>query len=199
MAQKKIEVVEFNTEEIVIPIIGVTPLIVHAWSEKAKKMMRDKQAGIAKAAKHDIRDPEQEFNDARYISSMGWDGFPAAGFKAAMIRGAKMVGMVMTDARCSFFVIADDPAKQLVRIYGTPVFREDMVIIGQGVADLRYRPEYTEWSANLRILYNKGMISLAQIHQLVKAAGYGVGVGEMRPEKGPHSYGCFTLANETRG
>lgn len=71
-----------------------------------------------------------------------------------------------------------------------------MVRVGMGSSDIRYRPEYTEWYAELNIEFNSGVVSVDQIHQLVKAAGYGCGVGEMRPEKGKFNFGRFKLANE---
>lgn len=195
-ASTTVEVVEFSINKTVIPIVGISPLIVHAWSEKSKKMITDKQAGKAKAKKHDLRDPQDDYESAKHKSAQGWDGFPAAGFKAAMIRGAKMIGMVMKDTQIAFFIEADDPITQLVRINGNSQMRTDMVRVGMGSSDIRYRPEYLEWSADLTIEYNAGMLSIDQIYQLVKAAGYGCGVGEMRPEKGKFNFGRFKLANE---
>jgi hypothetical protein len=194
--QVSVEVIEFSIRQVSIPIIGISPLIVHAWSEKSKRMISDKQAGKAKNKKHEIRDPEEEYEQAKHISSEGWEGFPAAGFKAAMIRGAKMIGMVMKDTQTSFFINADDEDTQLVRIHGESRMRTDMVRVGMGSSDIRYRPEYPNWYAELNIEFNSGVISIDQIYQLVKAAGYGCGVGEMRPEKGKFNYGRFKLANE---
>lgn len=191
-----VEVVEFSIRQVGIPITGISPLIVHAWSEKSKKMISDKQAGKAKNKKHEIRNPDEEYEAAKHLAKKGWDGFPAAGFKAAMIRGAKMIGMVMKDTQTAFFVIADCEETQLVRIEGVSRMRTDMVRVGMGSSDIRYRPEYPEWSAELKIEFNEGIISIDQIHQLVKAAGYGCGVGEMRPEKGKFNFGRFKLANE---
>jgi len=191
-----VEVVEFSIRQVSIPIVGISPLIVHAWSEKSKKMISDKQAGKAKNKKHEIRQPEEEYEAAKHISVSGWDGFPAAGFKAAMIRGAKMIGMVMKDTQTAFFINADCDQTQLVKINGESRMRTDMVRVGMGSSDIRYRPEYPEWDAELNIEFNEGIISIDQIHQLVKAAGYGCGVGEMRPEKGKFNYGRFKLANE---
>ena len=193
---KKVEVMEFAIREVQIPISGVSPLIVHKWSEKVKREMADKQAGKAKNKKHEIRVPEEDFEQAKHKSSEGWDGFPAAGFKAALIRGAKMIGMVMKDTQTSFFIKADCEETQLVRIYGDCRMRTDMVRVGMGSADIRYRPEYPEWSAVLTVEFNSGVVSLDQIYQLVKAAGYGCGIGEMRPEKTKFNYGRFKLAEE---
>jgi hypothetical protein len=193
---KSVEVLEFSIREVKIPIVGISPLIIHAWSAKAMREISDKQAGKAKNKKHDIRVPEDDFEQAKHKSPEGWDGFPAAGFKAAMIRGAKMIGMVMKDTQTSFFIKADCEETQLVRIYGDCRMRTDMVRVGMGSADIRYRPEYPEWSAILTVEFNSGVVSLNQIYQLVKAAGYGCGIGEMRPEKTKFNYGRFKLAEE---
>lgn len=191
---KTVEVMEFAIKNVVIPIKSTSPLIVHAWSEKVKREMADKQAGKAKNKKHDIRIPEEECEQAKHKSPQGWEGFPAAGFKAAMIRGAKMIGMVMKDTQTSFFINADCEETQLVRINGESRMRTDMVRVGMGSADIRYRPEYPEWTAELNIEFNSGVVSIDQIYQLVKAAGYGCGIGEMRPEKTKFNYGRFELA-----
>lgn len=195
-AKKSVEVKEFSIREVVVPITGISPLVIHAWSQKAMIEIANKQAGKAKNKKHEVRIPEEEFEAAKHKSPQGWDGFPAAGFKAAMIRGAKMIGMVMKDTQTSFFVKADCEETQLVEIIGSCRMRTDMVRVGMGVADLRYRPEYLNWSANLTIEFNAGMISVDQIYQLIKAAGYGCGIGEMRPEKGKFNFGRFILSQE---
>lgn len=196
MKKNTVEIKQFEIREVTIPITGISPLIVNKFSNKAIQMIIDKQTGVAKNKKHDIKDPQADFENAKHYSTQGWEGFPAAGFKAAMIRGAKMIGMVMKDTQTSFFVKADDEETQLTRIYGDSRMRQDMVRVGMGAADVRFRPEYVEWSANLTIEFNEGVLSLDQIYQLVKAAGYGCGVGEMRPEKGKFNYGRFALTQE---
>ncbi len=196
MKAKTVEVKEFSINEVQIPIVGISPLIVHKFSQKSRIQIEEKQAGKAQNKKHDIRDPQADFDGAKHVSIEGWEGFPAAGFKAAMIRGAKIIGMVMKDAGMSFFVKADCEETQLVRVHGEARMRTDMVRVGMGSADVRYRPEYPTWGATLTIEFNAGMISLDQIYQLVKAAGYSCGIGEMRPEKGKFNYGRFKLEEE---
>lgn len=194
--KKSVEVKEFQIKVVEIPIVGISPLIVHKWSQKAIIQIQDKQGGKAKNKKHDIRVPEDDYEGAKHKSPKGWDGFPAAGFKAAMIRGAKMIGMVMKDTQTAFFIKANCEETQLIKIDGESRMRTDMVRVGMGAADVRYRPEYVDWKATLTVEYNEGVISLDQIFQLVKAAGYGCGVGEMRPEKTKFNYGRFKLADE---
>lgn len=198
MKKTQVEIKDFQIKEVKIPIVGISPLIVHKWSEKAMRQIQDKQAGKAKNKKHDTRNPEEEVELAKHKSPKGFEGFPAAGFKAAMIRGAKMIGMVMKDTQTSFFIKADCEETQLIKIAGKARMRTDMVRVGMGSADIRYRPEYLNWGATLRIEYNEGVVSLDQLFQLVKAAGYGCGVGEMRPEKGKFNFGRFQLEAESK-
>lgn len=197
MTGKSVQVKDFTIHEVVIPIEGISPLIIHAWSEKAKREMLYNQTGGAKNKKHEIKVPEDDFQQAKHVSSQGWEGFPAAGFKAAMTRAAKALGMVMKDTQMAFFVQADDEETQLIRINGEATMRQDMVRVGMGQPDIRFRPEYKQWSADLRITFNAGVISINQVYQLVKAAGMFCGVGEMRPEKTKFNHGRFKLAQET--
>lgn len=163
----KSEIKPFQIKTLQVNIKGISPL--------AKKQIEDKQQGVAKARKHAQRNPEEDFIEAKHVSPLHFEGFPAAGFKAAMIRGAKMTGLVMKDAQMSFFILPDCPTTQLIRIDGESRMRTDMVRVGIDAADVRYRPEYPEWAATLRIEYNEGMISEAQLKQMLAAAGYGCG------------------------
>lgn len=194
--QTSVEILEFQIQQVTIPIVSISPLIVNKFSEKAIQMIRDKGDKKAQNKKREARDPEGSYKAAKHVSPLGWEGFPTAGFKGAMIRGAKIIGMVMKDTQTSFFIKADCEETQLTRIYGESRMRTDMVRVGMGAADIRFRPEYPEWTAELTIEFNLGVLSISQIYQLVKAAGYGCGVGEMRPEKGKFGFGRFKLAQE---
>lgn len=64
-ATQKIELPALKIEQITLMLIGDSPLIVHAWSEKAKKQMLDKQmkkATSGKEAKNPLH-PAFEWND----------------------------------------------------------------------------------------------------------------------------------------
>lgn len=187
-----VEIKEFKIKQAIIPIKGISPLIVHKFDQKITLEIEAKQQGKSKTEKHKIRKPEMDFEGAKHISPLGFDGFPAGGFKKSLIRGAKMTGLVMKDAQMSFFIKADCEETQLVKIDGNCRMRTDMVRVGMGAADVRYRPEYIDWSANLTVEYNEGLISLDQILQMTEAAGYGCGIGDWRPERGG-GYGRFEL------
>lgn len=73
---------------------------------------------------------------------------------------------------------------EFVEIKGVPEMREDMVRVGMGVADIRYRGEFKEWSATFQVKYNASAISLEQLVNLFNLGGFACGLGEWRPEKG---------------
>jgi hypothetical protein len=169
-----------------IPIVGLSPLICHAWSAKAIKMMLDKQTKQAKTGRA-AKDPEQDYKDSLYNLPEGGYGFPASAFKKAAVRAGTYTDDKMTYLRGAFYVQGD-----MVTIDGTPQPREDMVRVGMGTADIRYRAEFPDWSADLRVEYNARAISLDQVANLFSVAGFSVGVGDWRPEK-DGSYGRFAV------
>lgn len=177
-----------DIQTAVFRLVGTAPLICHAWSHKAKAAMLAKQmkrAAPAKAAK----DPEQDFLDSLYPMPDGDGyGFPAIAFKAAMVRAGTYLDLKMTFLRGAFHVPGE-----LVRIEGTPEPREDMVRVGMGTADIRYRGEFMPWAVDLPVSFNANVISHEQIANLLVTAGFSVGVGEWRPEKNG-SYGMWELA-----
>ena len=184
--EQVVELKKINRQRAVIKIVGDSPLIIHAWSAKAKKEMLDKQMKKAKTAKG-AKDPERDYEEAFYRLPDGKPGFPTIGIKQAMVSagGRFSDGMKMSELRGMFFVPGE-----LVAIEGEPSMREDMVRVGMGTADLRYRPEFKSWSISLPIEYNADAITLEQIVNLVNLAGFGVGIGEWRPER-DGQYGMF--------
>jgi len=191
-----IAIPKIEIETVKFKVRGITPLIVSKFSEKAKQMMLDKQMKKATAGK-EAKNPQEQYEQSLYKFSDGKrTGFPAVGFKAAMVRAGKQLGMVMTDLRGRFHVMAEEG--DLIEIHGEPHIREDMVRLATGVADIRFRGEYSAgWEAEISIQYFRNAISKEQLAQLVVLAGFSCGIGEWRPERSNSgSYGLFELVND---
>ena len=122
-------------------------------------------------------------------------GFPVTAFKQAAISAAYRMGWAKDkmSMRGSFFITGDE--NQMLEIKSDPpIMREDMVKIGMGTADIRYRGEFRNWSANIEISFNEnGQHSLEQIINIINAGGYVCGVGEWRPER-DGQYGMFHVS-----
>jgi len=182
-----VDIPPINRQTMHVDLEGDSPLIMHAWSEKAKSMIRDKQQKKAKGGR-EKRNPEKEYKDSMYEYPGGGYGFPSIAFKIAAVKACRGVADIpMTRAKNMFHV---NLGEELVKIEGVkPRMREDMVRIGNGVADLRYRGEFPAgWKVRIMVTFDADSISAEQIINLFNRAGFSVGVGEWRPDS-PKSTG----------
>ena len=221
VAKKKetqIIIPQLKIERVNMKLVAYKPgdeIIVHAWSEKAKRQMLEKQQGKAKQGKEN-RDPIQDYRASTYwlkstrkkvkgkdnytqveqIPVQNVDpakhdcfGFKTIAFKAAAVRAANDVGIQMTLSRRAFHI----PGEFVVLHYGKVYMREDMVRIGMGTADLRYRAAFVDWWVDIEVELNVAILSVEQLLNLFNTAGFSVGVGEWRPERNGVS-GRFRVA-----
>ena len=196
-----------NIKTGVLWIKGTSPLVIHKFSEKSKRMIREKQAAgsVANSKKrHEAKDFDAVFEGARHISFEGWDGIPAPAFRNACISACRLVGFKMTLAKLSIFVEADGfdatEGTPLVRIIGgEPRQLESMVRLATGVCDIAVRPQWIEWGCKLRVRYDADQFDASDIANLVARAGMQVGVCEGRngsTNSNGMGWGCFELSTE---
>ena len=112
-----IELERLQDAVIEIPIVGLTSLIPHKWSEKAKRMMPGHPDGDAVKKAKGKRTPEAEAQGCLYLLE-GELAFPATGFKAAMVGACRFFEKpTMVEAKQLLFVVGEG-SEQLVRICG---------------------------------------------------------------------------------
>ena len=170
---------------IEIPIVGLTPVIPHRWSEKAKRMMPGHPDGDAVKKTKEKRRPEEEAEACLYKLGEAL-ALPATAFKAAIVGACRFFDRPsMVEAKQLLFVGGEGP-EQLVPIYGTKELHEDTPRNANGNADLRYRYYILDWTATLHVRYTPSRITRESVMALVDAAGRG-GVGDWRPSA-PKSY-----------
>ncbi len=167
-----------------------SPLVIHAFAEKAKQEIRDKQQKKAKKVKAE-RVPLEECEAAKYKDEQGRECAPITAIKKSIVSAATAFeDLTKVALRQAVFVdpIAN-PGGALVPIElhdGSPAIgamREDAVTIGINTRGLTYRPEYKEWQLRVRIEFNSHLVSTEQLLALVDHAGWGVGICEGRPER----------------
>lgn len=190
-------------------MVGSTPLITHAWSEKAKREMLQKQVKATKGGK-DVRDPQADFVSSLYEMGDGGYGFPSTGVKNALLSAAhkdrnlprnQVMGALWLDAELVRVrpalagAICDMP---LIRIFGSqPEMREDMVKIGAGlnkVANLSYRSQFSVWAMKVTGNYNKNVLTDEALAFLIEESGLSCGIGEWRNER-KGLFGAFHLGS----
>lgn len=191
-------------------LVGDTPLITHAWSEKAKREMLQKQVKATKPGK-EARDPQADFVSSLYEMGDGGFGFPATGIKNCIMSVAhKDKGIARTAVMAALWIDAEmvraRPAlagaicdMPLIRIWGgDPEMREDMVKIGAGLqktANLAYRGQFTVWAMKVTGRFNSTVINPAALAFLIQESGMSSGLGEWRNER-RGLFGAFHLGDE---
>lgn len=177
-------------------VLGTAPLIMHKWSEKALRQMPGNPDASAdeRMKKKGLRHPEEEALASVYTLPDGSIGFPATGFKAAIVSACRLFDKPsMTEAKQLVYVEGEvSGSDQLVRIFydGEPQLRTDAPRLANGGTDLRYRYQFFPWWARLIVHFIPTSISVASIAALVDAAGIG-GVGEWRPSSPKSFTGTF--------
>ena len=197
---KPVEIATMN-----VRIRGTSPLIMHKWSNKAKREILDKQMKATKTKGHDTKNPVADFIGSAYwmtpeptegteeaflkaVEEGARWGFPVTAIKQAAIMAASRndIDVKTTTLRGCFFISGEGP-DMLAEVKGcVPEMREDMVRVGgiSKTADIRHRAMFSDWYMDLTIQYNiHGPITPEQIVNLINLGGFTCGIGEWRPEK----------------
>ena len=205
----KVDLKPLELRTVTIKLVGDSPLICHAWSQKAKQMILHKQQKKATTGK-EVRRPAVDFAESLYwlsekpnldgltdeqardvlaeVIPKSIFGFPTVAFKSAALDAGFQQGVLA--AKAGTADLAKTTARGAIQvkgefavIQGIPTPREDMVRIGMGTADLSYRAEFKTWSTELEITFNARAISLEQMVNLFQLGGFANGVGDWRPAK----------------
>ena len=179
-----------NIQEATFNIVGTAPLVVHRFSAKTLREMKQKmEMGKAASSRknREAKLTDDTYEESRYISKEGWDGFNAASIRAAMVSACRLVGFKMTLAKMSVFVVAEgwdkkEPQIPLVRIIGKPTKQEDMARVQTGQPYVCVRAAYHDWRAKIRIRFDGDQFTLEDVANLLSRVGQQVGIGEGRPD-----------------
>lgn len=175
---------------VTFDITGTEPLVIHRFSQKTQEQMKQKmETGKAASSRknREAKATDDLYEEARYRSPEGWDGFHAASIRNAMISACRLVGFKMTLAKLSIFVEADgrdklQPQIPLIRIYGDPVKQEDMARVETGQPYVTVRPAYHQWAAKVKIRFDLDQFTPDDVTNLLMRVGLQVGIGEGRPD-----------------
>jgi hypothetical protein len=219
------EIVEIEVRTIEVEIVGKSPLIVNNFGAKGAQQMEDERALTAeeklsrkKSGKKpiDAAEIERRYQAARCIDSKGRDCVRAQWIKGALISASKYpdVSIASTKLRGAIYVEGDllpiiysplpkTESDERVTYDGKrPGLARDIVRVGKFGAkqpDIRYRPQYDDWSVKFKVTFEPKLISLGAVYHLIRRAGMSVGLGEWRPE-GPGGgkggqFGRFDLSD----
>ena len=220
--KKLVKIKPVEMVRIPLKIVGTSPLIVHNWDEKAKKRLLDTYMGNDEIMdEREVKDPMAEFIGSLYwlegkptkedvkadaekayydaVRNGARFGFPISAVKKAANTAAYHQKWVPNRGalRQTYFLKCSDA--MLAEIKTTdgrpaiPEMREDMVKIGQGSPDIRYRGWFPEWRIDFDFEYNEGgQFSASELLTCIQAGGVLTGIGEWRPER-DGNFGTYRL------
>lgn len=203
--EKTVQIRPPNIRTAVFSVVGTAPLVVHRFAHKAQESMKAKMEAGSTARKGKAReaaDLDKVYNDARYYSKDGWDGFNASAIRHAVISACRLVGFKMTLAKLSLFVLQDgwdavEPQVPLIRIYGKARRLDAWARVETGQAYITIRPCYDEWKAKIQIRFDADQFTVEDVTNLLARAGQQVGICEGRPDsKNSVGMGWGTFAIE---
>jgi len=195
-----------NIVRTTLRIKGTAPLVMAKFSQKTRQQLLANMSasGANKKAKsaRPPRNYDEEFKNAQHRTVGGRHGIPCAAFRNAMIDACRLAGVMMTRAKMSIFIIADgvdeDDGTPLAYIVSkkAPEKLESLVRNDNGSADIRIRPMWREWGADVTIEFDADMITAESVVNLLDRAGRQVGILEGRPfskNSCGQGWGTFTV------
>jgi hypothetical protein len=207
MADKIVSIKAPNFQSAQFIIKGIAPLVIHRFSAKTKNEMKQKmETGKAASSKktREAKSTDATYEESKYQSVDGWEGFHASALRSAIISACRLVGFKMTLAKMSVFIEADgwdkyEPQIPLVRIYGESVKQEDMARVETGQPYVCVRAAYHNWYSKVNIRWDGDQFTIDDISNLLARVGLQVGIGEGRPDSKKSAgmgWGLFKIGEE---
>jgi len=197
----EVTIQEISMTALTFFILGVTPLVPHAVSAKAKGMLlfpspRKNTAEKATTMKHE---PYEEFVDAFYRFTDADKSktrlyVPASAFHSAMQDAAiDMVGVKKAQiGRLTKVLGGKIPVWGVPEIWTTVVRSSDM----NRTPDVRTLPILPRWACRVQVEFVDSLIKQQSVMNLLGASGKIIGVGDGRVQKGKLDMGQFRVVSE---
>lgn len=181
-------------KRISIEIRGITPLLIHKFSEDAEQAKATRRMEVKQ------RDPREEATKNAYIAPDKTYYFNAFAIPSAMgnaganhkARGTRKTLRFVVPSAVRMttdgvtIMNGAGPAKHF-EVDSRPV-----TIPATKGRVMRYRPRFDQWGAQFEMLVDENLLSTEMAHQLLQEAGQSIGIGDFRPEKrGP--FGTFRV------
>jgi len=179
-----------NLKKAQFHIRGTTPYVQNRFGQTALALMREQQerGQTAIKKKRGPKDFEALYQESMHVSTEGWHGIPASGFKKSMVSACRLAGFPMTRTKLAVKVLPDGQSAadgvNLIRITkGEPHKVEHYVKNETGVADIRARGMWDiGWEAKVTVSYDGDQFGLVDVSNLLMRVGKQVGIGSGRPD-----------------
>jgi hypothetical protein len=198
---EQVQIVELTRAKIVYHIVGETPLLMNSMSVKAQRELllpRGRKTAAEKqgSLKHD---PLQEYRDSIYRARKGSDTVLAllnTQFKAALCTAALDVPGAK---KAQIGRLTSIEGGEKLALYGIPQIMCSVVRSADinKTPDIRTRCIVPRWACKVEVTYTIPVLNATVISSLFATAGYTMGVGDWRPQKGSGTFGRWRIVEPT--
>ena len=198
---EQVQIVELTRARIVYHIVGETPLLMNSMSVKAQRELllpRGRKTAAEKqgSLKHD---PLQEFRDSIYRARKGSETVLAlmnTQFKAALCTAALDVPGAK---KAQIGRLTSIEGGERLALYGVPEVMCSVVRSADinKTPDIRTRAIVPKWACKVEVTYTTPVLNATVISSLFATAGYTMGVGDWRPQKGSGTFGRWRIVEPT--
>lgn len=197
--QSEISILEVNQGHLEVAIVGTSPFVYNAMSQKAwhELLMPSPKKNAAERAANLKHDPFSEYRGSVYVNREDDQptrlNFPSVAFKKAMASAAiDIPGAAKAQIGRLVWVAGERTNMYGVpRIYCAIVRSSDMA----RTPDVRTRAILPEWACRVSLRYMQPILKEQTIANLLAAAGFTQGVGDGRQQKGSLSFGQFRICS----
>lgn len=194
-----VEIMEIHTRQVTFNIVGISPMIMHrfdqkAWRELLLPSQSKNRAEKAMTLKHD---PVAEFRGAIYMSRNPKGPtavhVPSGSFHNALGQAAIDIPGAAKSEIKRLTTIVDET----VHLYGLPLLGCHMVRNSgiNGAPDVRTRPIFRDWACQITFRFIADLVKESQLAALMGAAGHIIGIGDWRGQKGG-PWGRFKIVDK---
>jgi hypothetical protein len=195
-----LEITIVAKQRVTYCIRGIEPLICHRMNEKAKQQLLLPGAKLttAERAMNEKHNPPEEYRKAVYRR----DGdrvetrltFPVDAFKAALCTAA----LDVPGARKAQYGRLVSVVGERIPLFGVPQLIMSVVRNSDAghTPDIRTRAILPRWALSLSLTYASSLLKLNSVTALLGTAGFTVGVGDYRQEKGKGNKGQYVICEE---
>jgi len=197
--------------QIRITVQGGTPLLMHN-VRLANPIDKFTQAVSEAASNYKATKTEADFAELarrEWLGGLYWEPeigpyVPASWIKGSLIRGGVAYGRKGTTVKAALHLdedmvpLASKFPENLADAWKDDQFRDVRgVKVGKNVV-MRTRPRFDVWAVETTAYLDENLLDLKVLRSIAEKAGFGVGMGDFRPEKGG-TFGRFTaIIEETR-
>jgi hypothetical protein len=194
---EQVQIVELTRAKIVYHIVGETPLLMNSMSVKAQRELllpRGRKTAAEKqgSLKHD---PLQEYRDSIYRARKGSETVLAllnTQFKAALCTAALDVPGAK---KAQIGRLTSIEGGEKLALFGVPQIMCSVVRSADinKTPDIRTRCIVPRWACKVEVTYTTPVLNATVISSLFATAGYTMGVGDWRPQKGSGTFGRWKI------